>query len=75
MLCATSPGECVGTPNSCQVCLVCSLDVYIRRWEPPLRHAALIKLQNFLISSEIVFNLPENDTSIHSFFTDIMWQS
>lgn len=28
MLCATSPGECVGTPSSSQVCLVCSLDLY-----------------------------------------------
>lgn len=39
MLCATSPGECVGTPNSSQVCFVCSLDTYIKGWEPSLRQA------------------------------------
>lgn len=35
MLCATSPGECVGTPNSSQVCLVCSLDFILGRPERP----------------------------------------
>lgn len=50
MLCATSPGECVGTPNSSQVCLVCSLDFYIEGWGPPLSQAAVIRVQVVLKS-------------------------
>lgn len=50
MLCATSPGECVSTPNSSQVCLVCSLDFYIKGWEPLLRQAAVIRVQGVLKS-------------------------
>lgn len=45
MLCTTSPGECVGTPNSSQVCLVCSLDIYIDERELPLIQAAVIRVQ------------------------------
>lgn len=50
MLCTTSPGECVGTPNSSQVCLVFSLDVYIKGWEPLLRQAAGITVQAVLVT-------------------------
>lgn len=45
MLCTTSPGECVGTPSSSQVCPLCSLDFNIEGWEPPLRQAAVIRVQ------------------------------
>lgn len=50
MLCTTSPGEWVGTPDSNQVCLAFSPDACVEGREPLLRQAAGISAQSGLIT-------------------------
>lgn len=65
MLCTTSPGECVGTPDSIQVCLAFNPDAYVEGQELLPRQAAGISVQTGLITPWDKLDPPFNVTTTY----------
>lgn len=65
MLCTTSPGECVGTPDSIQVCLAFSPDAYVEGQELLPRQAAGISVQTGLVTPWYKLDPPFNVTTAY----------